>query len=203
MSTTYYKDNKEYSYREAKNIVGANFSDSNKNIEAILRDGFVVVMPTPKPTPTTNLKQVLRDGVIVDALGNTVQAWKEVDMFTSALVEDGVIIKTIAEQEADYLAKLAEDATKAKIQEGETYIKTTVNGVVDAFNTKYGVKFDSIYNMAIYKDDINYPLYTQCDTLIKWQNSMWSTARANQASVLAGTMTDAEFLALLPVAPIV
>ena len=203
MSTTYYKDNKEYSYREAKDIVGANFSDSNKNIEAILRDGFVAVMPTPRPTPTTELKQVLRDGVTIDALGNTVQAWKEVDMFTSDLVEDGVVIKTIAEQETEYLAKLANDAIKAKILEGETYIKTTIEGVVDAFNTKYGVKFDSIYNMAIYKDDMDYPLYSQCSTLIKWQNSMWATARANQASVLDGTITDAEFLALLPVALVV
>ena len=96
-----------------------------------------------------------------------------------------------------------EELIAQKILEGETYIKTTVKGVVDAFNTKYGVKFDSIYNMAIYKDDMDYPLYSQCSTLIKWQNSMWVTARANQASVLAGTMTDAEFLALLPVAPVV
>ncbi len=49
--------------------------------------------------------------------------------------------------------------------------------------------------MAIYKDDVDYPLSTQCNTLIKWQNSMWVTARTNQESVLAGTMTDAEFLA--------
>ena len=96
-----------------------------------------------------------------------------------------------------------EELIAKKIEEGETYIKTTVKGVVDAFNTKYSVKFDSIYNMAIYKDDINYPLYAQCDTLIKWQNSMWSTARDNQASVLDGTMTDAEFLDALPVALVV
>ena len=57
--------------------------------------------------------------------------------------------------------------------------------------------------MAIYKDDVDYPLATQCTTLIKWQNSMWVTARANQASVIAGTMTDEEFLASLPVAPVV
>ena len=96
-----------------------------------------------------------------------------------------------------------EEIIAKKIAEGETYIKTTVKGVVDAFNTKYGVAFDSIYNMAIYKDDIDYPLHTECGLLIKWQNSMWSTSRANQASVLDGTMTDAEFLAALPVAPIV
>ena len=96
-----------------------------------------------------------------------------------------------------------EELIAKKVLEGETYIKTTVKSVIDAFNTKYGVAFDSIYNMAIYKDDMDYPLYSQCSTLIKWQNSMWATARANQASVLDGTITDAEFLALLPVALVV
>ena len=90
-----------------------------------------------------------------------------------------------------------------KVQQGEQYIKDIVKGVVDAFNTKYGVTFDSIYNMAIYKDDVDYPLHTQCDTLIKWQNSMWATARANQPKVIDGTMTDKEVLAALPVAPAV
>jgi len=97
----------------------------------------------------------------------------------------------------------AEELTAKKIQQGEQYIKDTVKGVVDDFNAKYGVTFDSIYNMAIYKDDVNYPLHTQCDTLTKWQNSMWATARANQPSVIAGTMTDKEFLAALPIAPVV
>ena len=203
MSTTYYRNNKEYSYREAKDIVGANFSDSNKNIEAILRDGFVVVMPTPKPTPTTELKQVIRDGVTIDALGNTVMAWKEVDMFTSDLVEDGVVIKTIAEQEADYLAKLAEDAIKAKILEGETYIEGLLQIEIVKFNTKYYTKFSLINDMASYAIDTAYSLQVPCDTLIKWKNNLWDTARANQASVLAGTMTDDEFKASLPVAPVI
>ena len=197
-----YKNGTSKQYRELKSEYNLNFKDQGKCIEALKRDGWVAVLPTPKPECGV-LERVQRDGVAIDALGNTVMAWKEVDMFTSDIVEDGVVIKTIAEQEADYLAKLAEDAIKAKILEGETYIKTTVKGVVDAFNTKYGVKFDSIYNMAIYKDDMDYPLYSQCSTLIKWQNSMWATARANQASVLDGTITDAEFLALLPVALVV
>ena len=35
----------------------------------------------------------------------------------------------------------------------------------------------------------------------RWQNNMWFTARANQASAIAGTMTDEEFIAALPIAP--
>lgn len=94
-----------------------------------------------------------------------------------------------------------EEVAAKKITEGETYIKNTIKGVVDAFNVKYGVAFESIYNMAIYQGDVDYPLHTQCATLIKWQNNLWSTARANQESVINGTMTESEFLALLPIAP--
>jgi hypothetical protein len=203
MSTTYYKDSKEYTYREALALTGANFKEVDKNIAVFIREGFEVVMTTPKPTPTTELKQVLRDGVTIDALGNTVMAWKEVDMFTSDLVEDGVVIKTIAEQEAEYLAKLAEDAIKAKILEGETYIEGLLQVEIVKFNTKYFTKFTEINDMASYAIDTAYSLQVQCDTLIKWKNNLWDTARTNQASVLAGTMTDAEFLAALPVAPVV
>jgi len=98
---------------------------------------------------------------------------------------------------------LAKAALEVKIRQGEAYIKSTIKTVVNNFNVKYDVAFDSIYNMAIYKDDVDYPLYNQCNTLIKWQNSMWATARANQDFVIAGTMTDSEFVAALPVAPVV
>jgi hypothetical protein len=202
MSTTYYKDSKEYTYREALALTGANFKEVDKNIAVFIREGFVVVMPTPKPTPTTELKQVLRDGVAIDALGNTVMAWKEVDMFNDYTDDDGILV-TKLEQEQVYLAKLAEDAIKAKILEGETYIEGLLEAEVEKFNTKYYTKFSLINDMASYAIDIAYSLQTQCDTLIKWKNNLWDTARANQASVLAGTMTDAEFLALLPVAPVV
>ena len=90
---------------------------------------------------------------------------------------------------------------EAKIKQAEEYLKETIQKVVDDFNAKYGVAFESIYNMAIYKDDINYPLHEQCATLVKWQNSMWATARANQQSFIDGSMTYEEFLASLPVVP--
>ena len=202
MSTTYYKDSKEYTYREALALTGANFKEVDKNIAVFIREGFVVVMPTPKPTPTTELKQVLRDGVAIDALGNTVMAWKEVDMFNDYTDDDGILV-TKLEQEQVYLAKLAEDAIKAKILEGETYIEGLLEAEVEKFNTKYYTKFSLINDMASYAIDIAYSLQTQCDTLIKWKNNLWDTARANQASVLAGTMTDDEFKASLPVAPVI
>lgn len=96
-----------------------------------------------------------------------------------------------------------EEFASKKILEGENYIKKAVQNVVNSFNTKYGVAFDNIYHMAIYKDDVDYPLHTQCNTLIKWQNSMWVKARANQSAVIDGTMTQEEFIASLPTVPVV
>ena len=159
-------------YRELVNEYSLTFKEQSKSVEWLKREGWVEVLPSPKPTPTTDLKSIVRNGVTVDALGNTVEAWTERDMFSDYTDENGVVV-TKAEQETAYLAKLEADKIKAKVKEGEQYIKDTVKGVVDAFNIKYGVNFDSIYNMAIYKDDVDYPLHTQCDTLIKWQNSMW------------------------------
>ena len=197
-----YKDGISKQYRELKREYNLNFKEQGKCIDALKRDGWVEVLPSPKPE-CGELETARRDGVELDTLGNTVMAWKEVDMFTSDLVEDGVIIKTIAEQETEYLAKLAEDAIKAKILEGETYIEGLLQVEIVKFNTKYFTKFTEINDMASYAIDTAYSLQTQCDTLIKWKNNLWDTARTNQASVLAGTMTDAEFLDALPVAPVV
>ena len=96
-----------------------------------------------------------------------------------------------------------EELQAKKIQEGETHIESLLNAEIVKFNTKYYTKFLLINDMASYAIDTAYSLQVQCDTLIKWKNNLWDTARDNQASVLDGTMTDAEFLAALPVAPIV
>jgi hypothetical protein len=106
-------------------------------------------------------------------------------------------------REAEWLAGEADRLIKAKIAEGEAYIESVINDAVSSFNAKYFTKFLNINDMVSYSLDANYSLNAQCDTLIKWKNSFWDTARLNQASVLAGTTTDAEFLAALPVAPVV
>ena len=67
--------------------------------------GFVVVFPTPSPT-VTELQVAVRDGVEQDSKGNWVEKWAIRDMF-SDIVEDGVVIKTKAEQEEEYLAAKA------------------------------------------------------------------------------------------------
>jgi hypothetical protein len=145
-------------------------------------DGVVEVIEfedTAKPEPTTQLKEVFRDGIV-----NGLQVWNERNKFD------------IVEEEAEYLAKLQSDAIAQKIAEGQKYVESTLKEVLENFNKKYGRDFESINGMGTYATDVNILIAsTQCDTLIKWKNLFWDTARANQASVLAGTMTDAEFLA--------
>jgi hypothetical protein len=114
MSVTYLRDGKEFSTRELvatyyKGVSlpqGYDFSKEN-----------TIVFPSPKPE-CGELEQAVRDGVTIDADGNTVQAWKVVDMFNDYQAEtkdtDGEQVYdadgnkvyhtvTKAEQEADYL----------------------------------------------------------------------------------------------------
>ena len=76
------------------------------------------ILATPKPEASSLLKQYVRDGVTTDALGNTVQAWVEVDKFSDT--ED----KTKAEQESEYLETLKEQ----KRQEMKDNRNMLING---------------------------------------------------------------------------
>ena len=96
-----------------------------------------------------------------------------------------------------------EELLAKKIAEGEAYLKSTVNSELQKFNTKYGTIFEKVNDMSIYIMDTTYYLRTECDTLVKWNNLFYATARDNQPSVLDGTMTDDEFKASLPVAPVI
>ena len=115
MSTSYYRDNKEFTTKElvATYYKGVSLPQGYD----FTKDDFKIVFPTPKPT-CGELEQVVRDGVTTDANGNTVQAWKIVDMFRDYQAEtkdaDGEQVYdadgnkvyhtvTKAEQEADYL----------------------------------------------------------------------------------------------------
>jgi len=74
------------------------------------------VLLSPRPTPSTNLKRVRRDGIEQNGNGNWVQAWLEEDMFSGP---------TQAADEAAYLAQLAAAQAEAD----------RINDLDDAVNT--------------------------------------------------------------------
>jgi len=97
------------------------------------------VLITPKPVASSDLKIVIRDGVVQDQLSNWVEAWTEVDRFQD--IPDGL---TKAEQETAFRSDEFEKAKKAKIQAINDLFKvetaTIKSGVmqeeVDTFNTQ-------------------------------------------------------------------
>ena len=139
---------------------------------------------TAKHEPTTSLKEVFRDGIV-----NGLQVWNERDMFATV------------EEEAEYLAKLQDDAIKAKIADGERQLNQMITDALNLFNETYGTIFNSFNDMSIYMLDDTYTLQNECRTWALWATNTWKTARANQASVLAGTMTEEEFIISLPALP--
>ncbi|NOQ31171.1 MAG: hypothetical protein GQ570_08625 [Helicobacteraceae bacterium] len=110
--------------------------------------------------------------------------------------ETVVIAYTVVEIEVEVLIA-------KKVLEGESYITGLIQEQVKAFNEKYGVKFTDIHAVASYKNSVAYPLANQCLLLWNWNESMWTISRANQLDALNGIITEDEFKALLPVAPVV
>lgn len=70
-------------------------------------EGYAVVLPAPKPAPSSDLKVVVKSSPVQDANGNWVEGYTEKDMFSDT--EEA----TKAEQEAAYLADLAEKEKQA------------------------------------------------------------------------------------------
>jgi hypothetical protein len=200
MSTTYYRDNKEFTTRE---LVATYYKGVSlpKGYD-FTKDGASVVFPTPKPT-CGELEQVQRDGVTTDAKGNTVQKWKVVPMFTSDLLdEDGVtVLKTIAEQEAEYLTKKQTQEIEQKINTFTTTIDSYIQSKIDDYNNANGVMFADINSIMKYTIDNTYTHFAFCMAIVQWNIDVWETARAIQQDVLAGNRaepTTEELLAELP-----
>ncbi len=117
---------------------------------------------------------------------------------TEWVLEDNIVTATYTITD-----KSTQTIQSEMIANGETKIESLIQDAVNAINVKYGVKFASIHNMAMYVLVADYPLRTQCESLINWSANLWDTARINQEYVLNGTMTEEEFIALLPIAPVV
>ena len=184
-----YKDGISKQYRELKSEYNLNFKDQGKCIEALKRDGWVEVLPSPKPTCKV-FESARRDGVELDAKGNTVEKYIVVDMFNDYTNEDDVIV-TKAEQEAKHLAKLVEQAKDSMEQAIQAHINTTV--------TSKG--YDNENSIAKYLVDTN-PFYDECKAISLWIGSVWVKAFNIQQEVEAGTRvmpTVDELIAMLPI----
>ena len=81
------------------------------------------VMAAPKPTPSSDTKQVAGSIPVLDAKGNWVEGYVESDMFADT-TEDGVTT-TKAEHEAAYKARLDATAADSVRTERDTKLAAT------------------------------------------------------------------------------
>jgi hypothetical protein len=200
MSVTYLRDGKELSTRE---LVATYYKGVSLPQGYDFGKENTIVFPSPKPE-CGELEQAVRDGVTTDADGNTVQAWKVVDMFNDYQAEkkdvDGEQVYdadgnkvyytvTKAEQEAEYLAKLQEQKVKATEQEIQNHINEVVKDL----------GYDDENSIAKYLVSGN-PFYDECSAISLWIGNVWVTAFTIQQEVLAGTREEPEdIIAELPI----
>jgi len=173
-------NDKEMSAREIKAL------NPNTSYKCPTQVGAIAILPTPKPE-CGELERVTRDGVTTDALGNTVQAWKIVDMFSDT--EEA----TKAEQETEYLAKLADDAIEAR----NKLVETTIQDILDTEATDAG--YDSIISACSYMGSINFG--AEAKTFLDWRDAVWTYIFTVQLDVLSGAIQEPtmdELLAGLP-----
>jgi hypothetical protein len=184
MSVTYLRDGKELSTRE---LVATYYKGVSLPQGYDFGKENTIVFPSPKPE-CGELERVIRDGVTTDDNGNTIQAWKVVDMFSDYTNDEGVLV-TKAEQEAEYLAKLQEQKVKATEQEIQNHINEVVKGL----------GYDDENSIAKYLVNGN-PFYDECVSISLWIGNVWVTAFTIQQEVLSGTKEEPEdIIAELPV----
>lgn len=87
--------------------------------------GIDPVLASPQPSPSGPYKVVVRNGVTQDALGNWVQAWAERDMFSDYTDDDGNVLHTKSELEAEYQARLDAEAAKSVRDHRDNLLKET------------------------------------------------------------------------------
>lgn len=104
-----------------------NVSLPRVSAENLLGDWYLIHL-TPKPVPTTPLKEVVESTPIINDIGNYLQTWEEQDLFSGA---------DKASLEADFLAKkLINDKTAQKAIIKTAYLKELSQGITTASTFK-------------------------------------------------------------------
>ena len=131
--------------------------------------GYVPVLQAPAPTPSSPVKVVRRNGVTTDSLGNKVQAWIEVDMFSD--IDGG---PTKAEQEAEYLAKSISDAVAEFILQIDADADALIRAVIGERASQYeGAEREALeYKAAGYTGTV--PPKVQAWATAKNETAQWA-----------------------------
>lgn len=130
--------------------------------------GVAVVFETPAPQ-AGELEVAYQDGVEKDAKGNWVVKWSVRPMFAD-VVENGTVVKTKADQEAEFLASKAQ---QEKSQNAEKF-----QAALDAFAKERD--YDSINDAVSYIDSNNAEWALEAAHAKTLRDQAWTAFYANQ-----------------------
>ena len=92
--------------------VHTSFPKGGLTADILTHLGYTTVVSTPSPTPSSNLKRFVRNGVEKDSDGNWSMAWKEEDLHADYKDADG---KTVTKSTQDTAHLVAIDESKKEI----------------------------------------------------------------------------------------
>ncbi len=104
--------------------------------ETLTRLGYAVVFESPRPTPSSNLKMIQRDGVELSD-DKYSQKWKEVDKSQAQLDQEAVNEAERTRLQAIADAQEASDLKQVTVAQGTAFI---TNKLTNAPNTVAGTK---------------------------------------------------------------
>lgn len=139
--------------------------------------GITPVLETPKPQPSTRLKSVVRNGTTIDGLGNTIQAWTEVDAFQDD--ENG----TKAENEAAHLASELQKLKDQKCSEVDTKTKEDIIAIANPNKQMLYMAKSIQYNRRnnpadVAERDALEAIFVQIETLVNDGNTLEASIQA-------------------------
>jgi len=126
------------------------------------------------------------------------KGYKEVPTENIFTKEDGSYYEYYNDDLTPDLVRIqAEDMVKL-VAHGEELVKKLVQTEIDKYNNANGVRFESITNCVLYKDDVSHPHQQFCVDIVAYNSLVWKEARELQPTVMAMNPlpTDDEFIAM-------
>lgn len=152
--------------------------------------GIDAVFETPSPE-VTELQIAVQDGVVKDSKDNWTIAWKIVDRFQDQVDAEGTVIKSKADQEAEFYAQ--------KLEQAKTSLEQAVQSHLDSTAKSFG--YDSILSMCTYATSDKPKFYAEGQAAVKFRDDCWLASYEVMVAVQAGTLpvpTTEELIAGLP-----
>lgn len=139
------------------------------------------ILSSPKPN-ITELQTAYVSGAEQDTLGNWVESWVIQDKFKDQLDTEGNVVKTAADQIAEYEASKIETLKKSLVAGVDSHIQDVVKSK----------GYDNTDSIAKYLVEGN-PFNEECTTLSIWIGNVWVAVNTIQSDVVAGNRTIPTF----------